>query len=111
MSSALLEDTRVGDERDPRQSPLFDDLRRALPGAPHPGRQDPDPEPGSPGPATARGERDPRSGGDRLTLESNLEQIWEGLLAAGVAECPVCAGALKAEEEHAACRACGSTLA
>ena len=105
MSSALLEET----ERDPRQSPLFDDLRRVLPGSP-PGRLDPDPEPGSPGPVTARGERDPRSGGDRLTLESQLEQIWEGLLAAGAAECPVCAGAMEVAEDHAACRACGATL-
>ena len=105
MSSALLEETG----RDPRQSPLFDDLRRALPGCP-PGRPDPDPAPGSPGPATARGEHAPRSGGDRLTLEAHLESIWEGLLAVGVAECPVCAGVLDAKQEHAACRACGSTL-
>jgi len=108
VSTALLEETRRG-ERDPRQSPLFDELRRALPGSP-PGRLDPDPEPGSPGPATARGERDPRSGGGRLTLEAHLEQIWEGLLAVGAAECPVCAGALKVENDHAACGACGSTL-
>ena len=105
MSPALLEETRRGGEQEPRQSPLFDDLRRALPGSP-PGR----PEPGSPGPATTRGERDPRSGGDRLALEAHLERIWEDLLAVGAAECPVCAGALEAEEEHAACRSCGSIL-
>ena len=109
MSTALLDKTGRERERGPLQSPLFDDLRRALPGCP-PGRPDPDPEPGSPGPATARGEHAPRSGGDRLTLEAHLESIWEGLLAVGVAECPVCVGVLDAKQEHAACRACGSTL-
>ncbi|MDQ3241366.1 MAG: hypothetical protein WKF33_12680 [Thermoleophilaceae bacterium] len=109
MSPALLEETRRGGEQDPRQAPLFDDLRRALPGSP-PGWLDPDPDPGSPGPATARGERDPRSGGDRLSLEAHLERIWEGLLAVGAAECPVCAGPLQPRENHAACRTCGSTL-
>lgn len=109
MSSALVEDRRVGGTRDPRQAPLFDDLRRALPGS-GPGRRDPDPEPATPGPATARGERDPRSGGDRLVLESHLERIWEGLIAAGAAECPVCGAAMERREDHGACGACGSTL-
>jgi hypothetical protein len=109
VTTALLEQPRAGSCRDPDQEPLFDDLRRALPG-PGFGRPDPEPEPGEPGPATARGERDPRSGGDRLTLEAHLERIWEGLVAAGVAECPVCGGALEEREEHSACRACGSTL-
>lgn len=109
MSPALLEETTRRGRRDRRQPPLFDEFRRALPGSP-PGLSHPDPEPGSPDPVTARGEREPRSGGGRLTLEDQLEQIWEGLLAVGAAECPVCAGALEAENGHGACRSCGSTL-
>jgi hypothetical protein len=108
VTTALLEAPRSADRR-ADQEPLFDDLRRALPGPGH-GRPDPEPEPGEPGPATARGERDPRSGGDRLTLEAHLERVWEGLLAAGVAECPLCGGALEEGDEHGACRGCGSTL-
>jgi hypothetical protein len=107
VSPAVLEDTRRDAGHETRQSPLFDDLRRALPGSP-PGP--PDPEPGSPGPATARGERDPRSGGDSVSLEAHLERVWEDLLAAGAAECPLCSGALRADEEHVACESCGSTL-
>ena len=107
MSPALLEKTR---RRKRRQAPLFNnELRRALPGSP-PGLPHPDPESGSPDPVTARGEREPRSGGGRLTLEDQLEQIWEGLLAVGAAECPVCVGALEAGNGHAACRSCGSIL-
>ncbi len=109
MSPALLEETRRGGEQDPRQAPLFDDLRRALPGSP-PGWLDPDPDPGSPGPATARGERDPRSGGDRLSLEAHLERIWEGLLAVGAADCPVCMSRMEAFGESAACGSCGAGL-
>ncbi|MFN2468066.1 MAG: hypothetical protein ABR521_08085 [Gaiellaceae bacterium] len=106
MSSALLEGTRRPARHDPGQRPLFDDLRRAEPG-PEPERGV---EPAAPRPASKRGERGPRSGGDRLTLEGHLERIWEGLLAAGAADCPVCMRRMEASGESAACATCGASL-
>jgi hypothetical protein len=89
------------------QSPLFDDLRRARPGAQAcPAAS----EPGDSGSAAPRGERDPRSGDDRLTLEASLERIWEGLFVVGAAECPVCGGVMRRVEERGVCVGCGSAL-
>jgi hypothetical protein len=107
VSSALLEHTRVDEERERGQSPLFDDLRRERPG-PDPGGPWSDPE--DPEPAIARGERTPRSGGGRLTLESQLERTWEGLVAAGAADCPICAGAMERAGSGGRCSSCGSSL-
>lgn len=105
MSSVLLERRKpAGPE--PGQHPLFDDLRRAEPG-PEPGRLA---EPGVPGPASERGERDPRSGGDRLTLEDRLERIWEDLLAVGAAECPMCGNEMEWSAPGGACGSCGAAL-
>ena len=47
------------------------------------------------------------SDGGRLTLEQLLDGVWEGLRAAGVAECPICAGRMEAGGR---CGGCGSTL-
>ena len=61
-------------------------------------------------------ERLRRSDGGRLTLEQRLDRVWEGLLAAGAAECPLCGGAMEsdAEAEQAGaagrCGDCGTTL-
>jgi len=106
MSSALLGATRPAPGRDPGQQPLFDDLRRAEP-APEPGRFA---DRARPGPPTERGERGPPSGGDRLTLEDRLERIWEGVLAAGAAECPVCEGRLELLGGQGQCGGCGAVL-
>lgn len=106
MSSALLEGTRRPARDRPGQHPLFDDLRRAEPG-PEPGQRA---EPAVPGSASERGERGPRSGGDRLTLEQHLERIWEGLLAAGAAECPICLSRMEASGQAAVCESCGTAL-
>lgn len=106
MSSALLEGTRRPARHGRGQHPLFDDLRRAEPGS-EPGRPA---APAAPGPASERGERDPRSGGDRLTLEDHLERVWEGLLAAGAAECPVCEGRLELRGGQGECGSCGAVL-
>ncbi len=106
MSSALLEGTRRPARDRPGQHPLFDDLRRAEPG-PEPGRRT---EPAPPGPVSERGERGPRSGGDRLMLEQHLERIWEGLLAAGAAECPACEGRLELLGGQGKCGSCGAVL-
>ena len=48
-------------------------------------------------------------GGSRLTLEQRLDSVWEGLRAAGAAECPVCGGRMVGQE-FARCTSCGSEL-
>jgi hypothetical protein len=51
------------------------------------------------------------SDGGRLTLEQRLDGVWEGLRAAGVADCPVCGGRMAGAGGGAAhCGGCGSTL-
>ena len=102
MSTAVLEFGRGAGRGDSRQSRLFDDLRRAGPRESGP--------PGSEAGGNARGERDPRSGGDRLSLEARLESIWEGLLAAGAAECPVCTGRMTRSGDGGECRTCHAQL-
>ena len=58
----------------------------------------------------ARPPRRRGSDGDRLTLERMLASVWEGLIAAGAAECPICSGAMDRAGEVARCRGCGSVL-
>jgi hypothetical protein len=48
-------------------------------------------------------------GSGRLTLEQRLDSVWEGLRAAGAAECPVCGGRMEGLE-LARCTTCGSEL-
>ena len=62
--------------------------------------------------AEPQSQRDRRNcfGGSRLTLEQRLDRVWEGLRAAGAAECPLCGGCMQAAAGHARCSACGSTL-
>ena len=50
------------------------------------------------------------SDGDRPTLEQQVSRVWEGLLAAGVADCPVCGSEMQRTGDAARCGACGSTL-
>jgi ribosomal protein L37AE/L43A len=58
-----------------------------------------------------RRERSNCSDGGRLTLEQRLEGVWEGLRAAGVAECPVCAHRMDAAGDGVGrCGGCGTTL-
>jgi ribosomal protein L37AE/L43A len=58
-----------------------------------------------------RRERSQCSDGGRLTLEQRLDGVWEGLHAAGVADCPVCGGRMESSEEGAGrCAGCGTTL-
>ena len=110
MSPAVLEAQRGREPGDADQSRLFDDFRR-----PTPARATSERGPEFDAPAVevagARGERHPRSGDDRLTLEAHLERIWEGLLAAGAAECPLCGVSIEWSGEAGACRGCGCTLA
>jgi len=52
------------------------------------------------------------SGGGRLTLEQRLDGVWEGLLADGAAECPLCHGRMAAvgAKSGASCGDCGTSL-
>jgi hypothetical protein len=58
-----------------------------------------------------RRERSNCSDGGGLTLEQRLDCVWEGLHAAGVADCPVCGGRMEDTGDGAArCGSCGSSL-
>lgn len=52
-----------------------------------------------------------RSGGEGLTLEARISRVWEGLLAAGAAECPVCGGRMERSGTAGRCLDCASRLA
>jgi hypothetical protein len=58
-------------------------------------------------------ERLRRSDGGRLTLEQRLDRVWEGLLAAGAAECPMCGAEMERAPagDAGSCTGCGTTLA
>ncbi len=70
--------------------------------------------------ATRRKELDPgcehggnecsQSGGEGLALGEKLSGAWEGLLAAGLAECPVCGGEMEFVAGAGQCAHCGSVL-
>ena len=49
--------------------------------------------------------------GGRLTLEQRLASVWEGLLAVGEADCPVCHGRLVRSGPAGLCEACGASVA
>jgi hypothetical protein len=51
-----------------------------------------------------------RSVGGRLTLEQRLDRVWEGLHAAGAAECPLCGGQMERSAGAGRCGDCGTTL-
>ena len=53
-----------------------------------------------------------RSDGGGLTLGRKLDRVWEGLHAAGAAECPLCQGSLAtvAGEAGSRCGDCGTQL-
>ena len=56
-------------------------------------------------------ERLRRSDGGRLTLEQRLDRVWEGLLAAGAAECPLCGAEMERSGDAGRCGGCGTTIA
>jgi ribosomal protein L37AE/L43A len=58
-----------------------------------------------------RRERSICSDGGRLTLEQRLDGVWEGLHAAGAAECPLCGGRMEETGESVGrCGGCGTSL-
>ena len=52
----------------------------------------------------------PVSGGPGLTLDERISKVWEGILAAGTADCPVCRGRMERMGEVARCLSCNTTL-
>jgi hypothetical protein len=55
-------------------------------------------------------ERLRRSDGGRLTLEQKLDRVWEGLVAVGAAECPLCGSPMERAGDAGRCGGCGSAL-
>ena len=55
----------------------------------------------------------PPEGGGRLTLEQRLDRVWEDLLAAGAAECPLCGSEMSRAPgaDGGRCTGCGTKLA
>jgi hypothetical protein len=51
--------------------------------------------------------------GNRLTLGQSLDSVWEGLVAVGAADCPMCGTRMERAGEDAggSCGGCGTTLA
>jgi hypothetical protein len=49
-------------------------------------------------------------GGEQPTLGDIVARAWEGLLAAGAADCPVCSGPMELVAGAGRCRSCGSAL-
>jgi len=52
----------------------------------------------------------PVFGRKRLTLEERISDVWEGLLATGTADCPVCRGRLERMGDSGRCLHCNSVL-
>jgi len=52
----------------------------------------------------------PVSGGPVLTLEERISRVWEGIVAAGTADCPVCRGPMERLGSSGRCLRCNSTL-
>ena len=50
------------------------------------------------------------SDGGGLTLAMKVANVWEGLLATGVAACPVCGDRIESAAGGGRCVGCGSTL-
>jgi hypothetical protein len=52
----------------------------------------------------------PVSGGRKLTLDERISRVWEGILATGTADCPVCRGPMERMGGVARCFTCKTTL-
>ena len=50
------------------------------------------------------------SDGERPTLVQHVAGVWEGLLAAGVADCPLCGAEMTRSGHAGRCGGCGTTL-
>jgi hypothetical protein len=52
----------------------------------------------------------PVSGGRRLTLDERISKVWEGLLATGTVDCPVCRGRMERMGDRGRCLTCNSVI-
>jgi hypothetical protein len=52
----------------------------------------------------------PVSGGPVLTLDERISKVWEGILATGAVDCPVCRGRMERMGQVARCFSCKTTL-
>jgi hypothetical protein len=77
---------------------------------PAPGRLPLDFRPVGPDRTPARRPGGACSDGDRLTLEERISSVWEGLVAAGAGECPVCRSRMEWIADHGRCSICGTRL-
>jgi hypothetical protein len=50
------------------------------------------------------------SGGKGLTLDERISRVWEGILATGTADCPVCRGPMERMGDSGRCLRCNSVL-
>jgi hypothetical protein len=48
--------------------------------------------------------------GNRLTLGQSLDSVWEGLVAVGAADCPMCGTLMGRSGTGGSCHGCGTTL-
>jgi hypothetical protein len=48
--------------------------------------------------------------GNRLTLGQSLDRVWEGLVAVGAADCPLCGTKMERSAAGGSCGGCGTTL-
>ena len=44
------------------------------------------------------------------TVEQRISAVWEGLVAAGVADCPACRGPMERSGAFGRCASCGTQL-
>jgi hypothetical protein len=51
-----------------------------------------------------------RFAGSGLTLGERTSNVWEGLVATGTADCPVCSGPMERAGQSGHCLRCGSVL-
>ena len=49
--------------------------------------------------------------GNRLTLGQSLDSVWEGLVAVGAADCPMCGTRMERSAAGGSCGGCGTTMA
>jgi hypothetical protein len=52
----------------------------------------------------------PVAGGPVLTLDERISRVWEGILATGAVDCPVCRGPMERMGDSGRCVRCHSTL-
>ena len=61
--------------------------------------------------ATSVAATDCETPGGRFTLDERLSGVWEDLLAAGFADCPLCEGRMERSGAVGRCADCGTELA